>query len=129
MEEAIRALELAPHARKTIGYRELDEDDAAFEAKKAAEIERLGVDPDRVFWWVRRIVEPDRIRSQQKIELGWHGSSVDWRSIERLRMEVTARRLNQCDPTDYELIDELRGDFVHDLAELTQLYYLRKQDD
>lgn len=54
------------------------------------------------------------------------GLAVDQR---RLRMEVTARRLNRCDPTDYELIDELRGDYVQDLAELTRLYYLRKEDD
>ena len=62
MEEAIRALELTPHARKTVRIvRELDESDAAFETKKAAEIERLGVDPDLVNWWIRRIVEPDGI--------------------------------------------------------------------
>lgn len=59
MEKAIRALELTPHARKTIRIiRELDEDDAAFEAKQAAELARLGVDPDRIRWWVRKIVEP-----------------------------------------------------------------------
>lgn len=62
MEEAFRALELAPHARKTVKIiREVDEDDATFAVKQAAEAARLGIDPDRIRWWVRRIVEPSGV--------------------------------------------------------------------